>query len=353
MSDIELERSYIKRLAPQLKLFEQTDSNVYTCRCPLCGDSRKSKTKKRGNIYIHDNTWMFHCYNCNESMQFKTFMKRIDYPLYQEFMRNHVLKSTSYENITYKPRQPAKPSGTSEPEIGSPEIIVPKLEDKSTIFSTLEPLYTLDEHHEATKYCVGRVLPKRAYHSFYYTDNFNEWSNSVFKGKELKTSKKYAGIVIPLISDSGIEFGYQCRFLSGDMRYMTVIMDKRFTKVFGMHMVDKSKPIFVTEGAFDSIYFPNGIAALDGSLHSTCERLQLDKERCILVYDNQPLNTHVTKSITRAIEAGWTIGFFPDWARPMGKDVNEIMIKQPDLKSFIGDMKILKGAKAKLELIQL
>ena len=44
-------------------------------RCPICGDSRKSLTKKRGFYYI--STASYHCFNCEANMSGLSLLKRI------------------------------------------------------------------------------------------------------------------------------------------------------------------------------------------------------------------------------------------------------------------------------------
>jgi len=39
----------------------------WLCRCPLCGDSKKSKSKKRFNLDYNGGNPIFHCFNCGES----------------------------------------------------------------------------------------------------------------------------------------------------------------------------------------------------------------------------------------------------------------------------------------------
>lgn len=47
--------------------------NKVNFRCPLCGDSHKSATKKRGFYYL-DNA-SFYCFNCSQGMSGIRFLQ--------------------------------------------------------------------------------------------------------------------------------------------------------------------------------------------------------------------------------------------------------------------------------------
>ncbi len=48
----------------------KSKGNQITARCPICGDSKKSKRKKRFNLKYADKDTVFHCFNCGEAGDF-------------------------------------------------------------------------------------------------------------------------------------------------------------------------------------------------------------------------------------------------------------------------------------------
>jgi hypothetical protein len=55
--------------------------NQFLARCPLCGDSLKSKRKKRFGLKYNDKNTVYHCYNCENSGSFYklyAIIKKID-----------------------------------------------------------------------------------------------------------------------------------------------------------------------------------------------------------------------------------------------------------------------------------
>ncbi len=57
----------------------------FLARCPLCGDSKKSKRKRRFNLKYDGNNTVFRCFNCNESGNFKKLYYLITNERYKEY----------------------------------------------------------------------------------------------------------------------------------------------------------------------------------------------------------------------------------------------------------------------------
>jgi len=50
---------FLNILSSQLPLFKKKGDHLWNCRCPVCGDSRKNKTKTRVEIYRKQNNLSF------------------------------------------------------------------------------------------------------------------------------------------------------------------------------------------------------------------------------------------------------------------------------------------------------
>ena len=44
------------------------------------------------------------------------------------------------------------------------------------------------------------------------------------------------------------------------MRYITVMLEKDAPKIYGLDKINESKPIFIVEGPFDSLFLDNSVA---------------------------------------------------------------------------------------------
>ncbi len=70
-----------------LQGLKQTESG-YNFKCPICGDSHKSQTKRRGWALTRKNndTLIIYCHNCGYSSNFKTFLKNVNPCLYNDYI---------------------------------------------------------------------------------------------------------------------------------------------------------------------------------------------------------------------------------------------------------------------------
>ena len=82
-----IERQFIQSLAERLDGFEKKRSDLYTFRCPLCGDSKKDPNKRRGFIYRQFGKAKFKCHNCGVSESLAAFIRRMDEDLCAEFLK--------------------------------------------------------------------------------------------------------------------------------------------------------------------------------------------------------------------------------------------------------------------------
>ena len=61
--------------------------NKLNMRCPLCGDSKKSATKKRG--WWYSNTASFYCFNCSTGMSGIKFLEYISGNSYEQIKKEY------------------------------------------------------------------------------------------------------------------------------------------------------------------------------------------------------------------------------------------------------------------------
>ena len=98
--DTIIERQFIERLAEKLDGFERKRSDLYMFRCPICKDSKNDPTKRRGYIYRQFGKTRFKCHNCGASERLADFIKRMDEPLYVEFMEIPTLQPSMTETTS-------------------------------------------------------------------------------------------------------------------------------------------------------------------------------------------------------------------------------------------------------------
>ena len=80
-----IDSKYIGLVSVRLEKFKKVKADLYNCRCPICGDSQKNKTKTRGYLYKIKNNTNYKCHNCGVSLSLNNFLKQIDPMLHKQY----------------------------------------------------------------------------------------------------------------------------------------------------------------------------------------------------------------------------------------------------------------------------
>ena len=71
---------------PQLHLDRvSVHKHGWNFRCPICGDSKKSKYKKRGWILPSVDKVVYYCHNCFVSITFRNFLKQTHPDVFEKY----------------------------------------------------------------------------------------------------------------------------------------------------------------------------------------------------------------------------------------------------------------------------
>ena len=336
---------FIQRISHRLERFNWVNSGKAIFRCPICGDSRKDPTKVRGAFICEGDTWFFSCFNGCDTRSFGNFLRVFDEQLYKEYRVARFSGRKSQSSFSFNVSKPKKQLEFSQTAFES-----------KSVFTPLQLVSSLKDDHKAKRYLRGRKIPSSFFDRCYYVDNYSQFMETIEPEPSKNTS---AGIIIPLISAFGDEFGFQCRFFTGKMRYMTTMLDKNEIKCFGMDKVDFGQDINVFEGIFDSLYVKNSVAALDSSLDGLVTKLvarnpKLTKEKFVLWFDEDSYNPQVMKKKVDAAKAGFRIAFVPR-ELVTGKDINKIIqnssTPKHTLQRIWNETKVLSGVRAVSEIM--
>jgi hypothetical protein len=127
-------------------------------------------------------------------------------------------------------------------------------------------------------------------------------------------------MVIPFRKRDGEIFAYQGRAFGDEpQKYITIILDSEYPKVFGMDKVDFSKTVYVVEGPIDSLFLENSVAVAQSDL-----RLPDYKDKVVLIPDNEPRNKQITSQIERFIDEGYSVVLWPQGLKQ--KDINDMIL---------------------------
>ena len=82
-----LDRRYVQIVGSRLDRFGKTTNSCHMARCPACGDSKKSKTKRRLCFVEKDNTVFVYCQNCGRSWSMQMFIEEFFKDTYDEYFK--------------------------------------------------------------------------------------------------------------------------------------------------------------------------------------------------------------------------------------------------------------------------
>jgi transcription elongation factor Elf1 len=88
---------FAQMLSGRLEHFKIRHTNPYKInfRCPICGDSQKSRSKARGWLLERDNKFSYYCHNCGASQGFNYFLKTVDPLLYNDYIAQKFVANTT------------------------------------------------------------------------------------------------------------------------------------------------------------------------------------------------------------------------------------------------------------------
>lgn len=292
-----IDSKYIGLVSSRLQKFKRVKSDLYTFRCPICGDSQKNKNKTRGYIYPVKNNTNFKCHNCGASLSFNNFLKQIDPVLHKQYTLEKFKEGHTGKNFVVEE---------------------PKFEFKKPIFKKKLDLPKASENPISKLYLEKRLLnPEK----FYFADKFQAWTNTQ-KPTFSRIVKDESRIIIPLYTREGEIFGFQGRSLGpSNVKYITVILDESIPKVYGLDEVSTDETIYVTEGPFDSTFVQNAIAMCGSDI--LLDSLNLGDD-IVYVLDNEPRNKEICNRISKLIDRGKKVVIWPRSIKE--KDINDMKI---------------------------
>ena len=306
-----------------------TDSDI-SARCPVCGDSRKSKQKKRLHLYEKNGLTQVSCFNGDCPAHNKTVYSflRDFYPQYlpqyktETFSRNiDKLKSSSGTLGSLVTKQ-------EEPKIEKPV----QTQDLSPYMMHLK------DSDDGVLYLRNRGIEYRP----------QRWGKWYFGTQDLKIGdvlyKIKDSVVIPLYWESEM-YGFYSRSIK-EKSFITYMSDANVGyKIWNWFKVDKSRPVYIFEGIFDAISSgkTNIIALLGAKLPE--DRLKELKDPVFCLDADR---TGLINAMEYA-KRGFKVYIQPKTIKE--KDFNEIMLNHPELNlSELIDQNIYSGVSAQIRI---
>lgn len=308
MCSFRLERWKLKSARPYLANF----------RCPYCGDSKKNRLKARGFLYEKDNEIRFKCHNGCDGRVLRTFLKD-HHPL---VLKEYILESFSESNGGSSRRRRLPEDSATEAASGILQVEERTLERgwAENCLLGLKTVRQLRADHPVRKYVDSRQLPDHAYDVLRYAPAFVKFTNSLIPNKLSAAKGDEPRLIMPFHNRSGKFVGFQGRsFGIEGLRYISIMLDPKEKKVFGMDKIDFNKTVYVLEGVIDSFFMDNAIATIQGDLTGADDLLK--GRRCVYIPDKDRRNRQIVKLVEKLIARDRTVCLLPP--EFPGKDLNE------------------------------
>ena len=301
-----VDSKYIGLISSRLQKFKRVKADLYNFRCPICGDSQKHKNKARGYFYQVKTNTNYKCHNCGVSLSFNNFLKQIDATLHKQYVMEKF----------------------KEGHAGGRNFVVeePKFNFKKPVFKKSLDLPRASEVPIATKYLEKRKINPNL---FYFTNEFQKWTNT-HKQTFNNINKDESRVIIPLHDTEKNLIGFQGRSLGpNSVKYITVMLNEDAPKIYGLDKINETKPIYITEGPFDSTFVENSVAMCGSDL----DVRTFGWSNYIWVFDNEPRNREIVERIDKTIGRGDKIVIWPK--QIVEKDINDMVLSGHDIMSIL------------------
>ena len=300
-----IDSKYIGLVSSRLQKFKRVKADLFNFRCPICGDSQKHKNKARGYFYQVKTNTNYKCHNCGASMSFNNFLKQIDSTLHKQYTMEKFKEGFTGRNFV---------------------VDEPKLEFTKPIFRKKIDLPRASEVPVAKNYLEKRNLDAS---QFYFAAKFKEWTNTQ-KHTFDTIGRDESRIIIPMYDTDKNLIGFQGRSLGpNSVKYITVMLQDEAPKLFGLDKIDDTKPIYITEGPFDSTFLENSVAMCGSDLDIG----SFGWSSYIWVFDNEPRNREIIERINKTIDRGDQIVIWPSNIHE--KDINDMVLGGHNVKSIV------------------
>lgn len=326
MEHLSLQIKFLSFIQSNLDLFKQRSVTLWNFRCPYCGDSQKSTQRARGYLYKNKKGLIsYQCHNCGENHGFRNFLKFVSPHFYNEY----VLETFGTQK-TYR-----------DPE---PQVEISKDHTNFTPEKWgLVKASQLSRLHLANRYLRERKVPNLD--EFYYTENYQSVIDSMGLQHQVPEDPRLILFETDRFGSPKLMIARSVITKDPALRYVEIKVDESYPKMYGLGRLDYSKPIIIVEGAIDSLFIENSIAALDANL-TKYHSYDLGISKPTLVWDNEPRSFNTVQYMKKAIQSGEKVCIFPQDLNC--KDINDMVKKGIDVPKLI-QQRTFSGVQAMIE----
>lgn len=340
---------YIHMMSGYMERFKDVGNGTYNVRCSLCGDSKKSEIKARGYFYLSENNnYRYKCFNCAVNISLGELLREVNISLYNEYN----LEIFKEKNL-YK-KGPAKSKKVESIKDIVKDYTQEALSDK--VLKTFISISELADDHPARSYLISRSIPIDMMNQLFYCDNLSK-SVSLMPNYGHKQAPEMQGIILPYYDSENKFVAFQIRNLdsNSNLRYLTYDLVDNHIHIYNYNNIKSDTPVYVFEGAFDSMCCINGTAASGSSIDAKLSEIKKKNKDVVIVYDNDyKYNVEIANQLLKIIENGYKVVLYNDMMNKY-KDVNNYVkasnVSPEELTKYL-ERCTYNGLEAKLQIIK-
>jgi transcription elongation factor Elf1 len=328
-----IDAKYVGQISYKLRNFKKKNDYYWNFSCPICGDSKKNELKARGFVYKNQDRLVYKCHNCGVSTSIGGLLKQLDPLVYNEYVLERYKENTS----KHMPHTNVKE-------------VVPEIAPEISTDLIKAGAQSIQSNQEALQYVMSRKIPADRWKDLYYVPKFKEFVNNL-KYTFPDTTYDAPRLIIPFFDEDGKCIAFQGRAFGKEMpKYVTIKLDEKKEKIYGLDRMDHNKRVYVTEGPIDSMFIPNAIAVAGAGFDT--KFIDAIKDNATLIMDNEPRSKEITKFIEKLIDNNYTVCLWPETIAE--KDINEMVLAGKSIDSIMDTINTntFQGMEAKLQFTQ-
>ena len=187
----------------------------------------------------------------------------------------------------------------------------------------------IPNNNSVYRFIKDRKIPDSVHERLYviYDEKKLERVAPAYKGRIHGNDSR---LLLPFCDRNGKLVGLAARATNpaATLRYLAFKIDDDAPMIFGLdHLKRNSRePIYVVEGPIDSLFLPNAIAVGGADFGKLDQEVRKDK--CVIVFDNEPRNPEIVKRMKKIIAAEYKICIWPETIQE--KDINDMILAGMD-----------------------
>jgi hypothetical protein len=331
-----VDHKFIGIISARLKNFTKKSNTLYNFRCPICGDSEKNSYKARGYLFPSEDksTFIFKCHNCGDTRPLASLIRYLDHEVYRKYLLEG-FKDEKDNRFVVKGKQQKKKKKIDK--------------DVDYFEKTLDAqrVDKLPANHKVFLFLEKRKIPKESHSRLYYIHNDRNLERIHPKYKN-RIIGQHDRLILPFYDRDRRAVGLAARALDPVVqpRYLAFRLDDTVPMLYGIENIKRNarKPVTVVEGPIDSLFLDNCIAVAGADFAKLEKEIRRDK--CILVFDNEPRNKEIVKRMKKMIDAGYKVCVWPETIEE--KDINDMVLagKSPSEIQDVINRNTFSGLKA-------